>query len=1385
MESLVELIGESAAIHVVRGKLRKLLEGQPEGRRLPAILVQGETGTGKGLVARLMHRLGPRRGGPFVDINCPAIPETLLEAELFGYERGAFTDARHAKPGLLQTAHRGTLFLDEIGLLPASVQAKLLTVLEDRAVRRLGSTKTEAVDVCLISATNSDLREALRKRRFRDDLYHRLAVITLDLPPLRDRGRDVLLLAERFLARACVDYGLPPKTLGEEAQTRLLAHRWPGNIRELANVIERAALFTEAAVITGAMLGPLAAERPIPATPTLRASPSAVTPEEAMRQYLQRVLEESAGNISHAAARLGIARNTLYARLEKYGVRALLSHPTPVRRAGRPALVATPAPTGPRIQWERRGIALLRVALVEPGGVEACLHTSRALEGVIDKLQMFDGRVEELTPTGVVASFGVDRVDDAPRRAAHAAMVIHKGAARAREGTSRMPGVKMGIHVAQLLVGRSASRIDIDADAKRAQWPVLDQLLQAIAPDETGASAAAAPFLERRFELVPIGVGAGGADQPYRLTGQERRGLGLWGAMTQFVGRHDELEILRGRLAAAQHGQGQFVAVVGEPGVGKSRLLWEFNHSAPAAGWLVLESGAVPYGKATPYLPAIDLLKVYCGIAERDDQRVIREKLTGKLLALDREFEVALPAFLTLLDLPVDDRAWQTLDPAGRRRRTLDALKRFILRESQVQPLALVFEDLHWIDGETQALLEGLVESLPGARLLLLVSHRSEYAHDWGCSTSYTQLRIDPLPREGAEELLEVLLGTDPGLGPLKRLLIERTEGNPLFVEESVRALVETGAVTGTRGAYRLARGLPAIHVPGTVQDILTARIDRLPPEGKRLLETSAVIGKDFPFALLQAVANENEEMLRRGLGHLQTGEFLYETRLFPDLEYTFKHALTHEVAYGSLLHDRRRDLHAQIVGAIERFYQDRLTEHVERLAHHAMRGEMWEQAVTYLRQAGVKALVRSANREAVGGFEQALTALGHLPETRERLERGIDLRFDLRTALFPLGEFERIFGCLREAEGLARTLEDRQRLGHLSVYLCHNLQMTGHSAEARAFGQNAQAIAESLRDVPLQVMGNLYFGLACVGTGDHRRAEEHLLHALQLLEAFPSQERFGQPGFPAVSVRGFLGWVLAERGKFEEGIIHGQEGLRLAEALDHPYSLANVCWHLACLHIIRGEFRHVVGVLERGLALSREWNLTFFSALSTGSLGYAYALLGRVAEGIPLLEQALSANETMGHGAHQPLFLVYLGEAYVLADRLEDAHAFAGRALTLARERGQRGREARALRLLGEVAARHDPPEKAEAHYRDALALAEELGMRPLVAHCHLGLSKLYRRRGKRQEAQEHLATATTMYRDMGMPFWLEQAEEERKVSAGESLRSSTASGSTPVRPH
>jgi transcriptional regulator with AAA-type ATPase domain/tetratricopeptide (TPR) repeat protein len=1365
MDELAQLLGESPAINLVREKLRQLLGRQPAGRRLPAMLIQGETGTGKGLVARLVHGMGPRRGGPFVDINCPAIPETLLEAELFGFERGAFTDAHRAKPGLFQSAHGGTLFLDEVGLLPDSVQAKLLSAIEERVVRRLGSTRPESVDACIISATNTDLRAALRERRFREDLYHRLAVITLDLPALRDRDRDVLLLAERFLARACADYGLPPKRLDAQAQARLLAYDWPGNIRELANVIERAALFAESSVITGAMLDPLQVENPLPATPAPSPGAGAVTPEEAMRQHLVAVLEQSEGNISHAATRLGIARNTLYARLEKYGVRGHRPLQPPLRRPRRPSIDSTPAPTVTRTHWEQRGITLLRATLIEPDGIDGWSVTSRALDVVIDKLQTFGGRIEELTPRGILASFGVDPVDDAPRRAAQAALAIHKRAARAGESTDRVPGVKIGIHVAQLLVGRSETRVEIDSDAKRTQWSVLDHLLETTQTDETVVSAAAVPFLERRFELVPIDVGAGRADQPYRLTGQERRGLGLWGTMTQFVGRHEEVEVLWSRLAAAGRGHGQFVAVVGEPGVGKSRLIWEFTRSPHVDGWLVLEAGAVPYGKTTPYLPAIDLLKAYCGIGERDDRRIIREKVTSKLLALDPAFEVALPAFLTLLDLPVDDRAWQALDPAGRRRRTLDALKRLLLRESQVQPLVLVFEDLHWIDGETQALLDSLIESLGSARLLLLVNYRSEYQHAWASKASYSQMRLEALPAESAGELLEALLGDDPGLSPLKQRLVKR--GNPFFLEETVRTLVETKALAGERGRYRLTHPVQAIQIPATVQAMLAARIDRLPPKDKRLLQIASVVGKDVPFVLLRAIAELPDEALRRGLDHLQAAEFLFETGLFPDLEYSFKHALTHDVTYGGLLQDSRRELHARIVDALETFHRDRLGGEIERLAHHAVRGELREKAVHYLRQAGLKAAARSALADALVLFEQALGVLKALPEDQAILEQAFEIRLELRTVLTQLGELRRLLECLREAEALAERLNDDRRRGRVCSFMTITHSQLGELDEALASGTRALGIAERLGDLGLRILTTTHLEHVHNYRGDYERVIELATQNLATLPTDWVYEYFGNTAPASVFDRIWLVTSLAELGRFTEAAKYEAEAIRLAEPTNHAYTVGVAHRAASALHLLKGDWAKARSLIEHGIEALRTGNVVVQLPLAVAYSAWVLAQLGEASEALTRLQEGEQLLERLaGRGIVLHLGWAYraLGRACLLLGRLASARRLADRALESSPS--QPGFAAHALHLLGDIATQADrfDAESSVAHYRKALALAEPRGMRPLVAHCHLGLGKIYRRTGQRQEAKEHLATATTMYREMDMQFWLEQAQLETK---------------------
>jgi predicted ATPase len=627
--------------------------------------------------------------------------------------------------------------------------------------------------------------------------------------------------------------------------------------------------------------------------------------------------------------------------------------------------------------------------------------------------------VNQVMGDGIMALFGAPIAhEDHAVRACCAALRMQESINRYAEEARHAHGVtvqiRVGLNSGEVVVRSIGSDLRTDYTAVGETTHLAARMEQAARPGTVLITPATFDLVEGFIAVKPLGpVPVKGRVDPVevyevsgigpartRLQAAARRGL------TRFVGRDAEIEVLRRSLARAGAGHGQVVAIVGEAGVGKSRLHWEFTRSHHADGWLVLRSRSASYARGTPYLHVIELLKTYLGIQERDDPRQVRERVADKLLTLDRMLEPLLTPLLALFDVPVQDAAWDAVDPPQRRQRILEAVKRLLLRGSQVQSLLLVVADLHWIDSESQALLDALLESLATARVLLVVDYRPEYQHAWASKTYYTQLRVDPLPFESAEELLTALLGQDESLKPLKRVLIERTEGNPFFLEETVQTLVETGALIGDRGAYRMTEAPEAWQIPATAQAILAARIDRLPPEDKRLLQAASIIGKDVPFTLLKSIADVREESVHRGLTRLQTSEFLYETSVFPDLEYTFKHALTHEVTYASVLVDRRRALHARIFEAIETLYPDRLHEQVERLAHHAFRGELWEKALTYLRHAGDEALTRSAYPEAVARFEQALHPL---PATRQKVESAIDLRLELRQALFPLNELSAV----------------------------------------------------------------------------------------------------------------------------------------------------------------------------------------------------------------------------------------------------------------------------------------------------------------------------------------------------------------------------------------
>src|SRR2546428_2749490 len=634
---------------------------------------------------------------------------------------------------------------------------------------------------------------------------------------------------------------------------------------------------------------------------------------------------------------------------------------------------------------------------------------------MMEAVHRYEGTVNQVMGDGIMALFGAPLAhEDHAVRACYAALRMHDAIRRYAEDVRRTHGVevqiRVGLNSGDVVVRSVGSDLRMDYTAVGQTTHLAARMEQLALAGTTRLTAETLRLAEEFVQIRPLGPipvkGLAAPIEAFELTGAGAVRTRLQAARARgfrsFVGRDAEMDQIRQAAAQARQGRGQVVAVVGEAGVGKSRLFYEFIHSphVPGGGWRVLEASSVSYGKATPFLPLAELLRGYFRIDDRDDLRAVRAKVTGTLLTLDRALEDAVPAVLWILDVPEPGEAFLRLEPPQRRRRAIESVKRVLLRESQVQPLLLLFEDLHWIDTETQAVLDTLAESLGSAAVLLAVSYRPEYRHGWGSKTYYRQLRVDPLPPQSADALLRALLGADPATTPLAPLLISRTEGNPLFLEESVRTLVETGALVGEPGAYRLARAAATIQMPATVQAILATRIDRLRPELKRLLQAAAVVGKDVPVTLLAPVAEMADEALHAALGELQTAELLYEARLFPDLEYTFKHALTYEVAYGGVLQERRLALHGTILETLEHLHADRLGEHAEVLAHHAERAAIADKAVRYLREAGTKAAAPSANQEAVAFFGSALARPRGLPHTRETPSDALRVRITLGTPL-------------------------------------------------------------------------------------------------------------------------------------------------------------------------------------------------------------------------------------------------------------------------------------------------------------------------------------------------------------------------------------------------
>lgn len=1043
-------------------------------------------------------------------------------------------------------------------------------------------------------------------------------------------------------------------------------------------------------------------------------------------------------------------------------------------------LAVSALPPAAGLETERKYVTLLFadirgsleiIADRDPEEAQAVLDP--VLECLVRSVNAFGGTVNRTNGDGLMALFGAPiAYEDHALRAASAAIAMLQAVRElAREPNWKSDVqvlVRVGLNSGEVVLRANISGLPSDYSAIGETAHIASRVEQLAQPGTIALTAQTLKLLAGMVDVAPLGPvevkGLAHRIELYRLLGIRAERSRIRGPqdrpLSRFIGRSLEMGQLAEALTKARGGHGQLVAVVGEPGVGKSRLFLEFMRSREVEGCLVLESGSESFGPTNPMVPVIELARGYLNVERGDDPSAISAKLERRLGGIEGEDRHEIfNAFQALLVPDADLPGTHIGNPAERQYRILNGVAKALLRESRRQPLLMIIEDLHWIDAASRSFINSILDQLRDDSIVALVSYRPDYQPDWG-HRSFLQIRLERFSPAEVDIFLDALLGPDPSLAELKRDLELQTDGNALFLEESVHALVEAQILSGEPGAYRLAARPREISVPASVQAVLAARIDRLPADEKRILQCAAVIGRRVPYQLLSMIAETPPAALERAIDRLRAAEFLYEARRYPTQEYVFKHALTHEVAYTTLMQERRRRLHAQIFHALQTSVLPDSVDRAAQLAYHAFRAEVWDKALVHLRRAAANAVARSADTDAIRYLDQAVTALSHLPDDPAHLEQAIDVRLELRNALMPLGDRARMYRSLIEAEALARRLGDSGRLGWVCGYLTPYLWNLGEYGRALETGRLALDTAQAKGDTALEVIANRYLGHVHNSTGEYGEAVVRLQASLSSLQDEVLQKHFNLPYKSSIATSAWLASSLAELGRFTEAIDYARNGVNEAEAAGHAYSITAASCGLGVALLRRGDLAQAIPIAERAAELIRSGDFAALSAWITGILGSCYALAGKLSEAVFLLEEGVARMSAMQVKNGQAAVIASLGEACLLSGRHAEAVAHAERALTLARERGERGAEAWALRLTGDIAAARADQVNAHSAFRAAMDIAEGVGMRPLLAHCHFGLGQLHGRADEREAAGRHFSTALRLYRDMDMRHWLPRAE-------------------------
>jgi class 3 adenylate cyclase/tetratricopeptide (TPR) repeat protein len=954
------------------------------------------------------------------------------------------------------------------------------------------------------------------------------------------------------------------------------------------------------------------------------------------------------------------------------------------------------------------------------------------------------GGVDRPQGDGIMVLFGAPLADqDHAIRGCLAALAMQKAVAALDENVA----IRVGVHSGPVVVRSIRTGLSVDFDAIGETVHLAARMEQAAEPGKIRITEATYRLAKDFIRADPLGAqpvkGLAKEIGQYELV--DRTSLRtLWDAraasrLTPLVDREAEFAALRRAAADTLAGSGRMVLISGDAGSGKSRLVHEFLQEFRTDAWIVLRSGAMPFSLNAPYAMPAMLLASWLGLDEHDAIPAARLREA----AGDWGGRWGYAALATVLGLPVDDVEWQALDPDARRRHTHDALAKWIASLSRDRALILVFEDMQWADSESAGIVAMLARRAAELRLLIVATQRSGDANELAVPPDAIPLRVDALPLSAAREMVIHLVGGDPGLSPVRELLVEKTGGVPLFLEETTRALSETGAFDGHGQGVKL----DDIRVPSNVRLVLASRIDRLPPAEKELLQVASVMGVEAPVELLRQVADLSKGEMQLRVDALEAAGFL---RTVPG-RLLFAHILTRDAAHESLLMSRRRALHRRVVDALERSGEEAL--HL--LAHHAVHGELWAKAVHYLLQAANRAVELSAYVEAVELFEEALKALRQLPATPESLARGIDVRLALRAVLGATLDFPRIGQFLAEAKAMAVEIDDDRRLAAVAISEAMMHNQRGDCQDAIEAARLAHNVAERLDDETLLIPARIYLGQAHLWRGEIAETSRALSVALDWTSGPFRHRRLGTTGASSILCLGALAAAKGFAGQFAEAEKFAIEATAIAGEVERPYDSALAAWYRGRVLSYQGRMAEALEILDEAYRLSEVMEVRYLIPPLAMLIGFALTETGRLAEGADLLARAGAAQKARTLLVGEVWCSAYLGSAKLRAGELQRAAELGAEVLASASTHGYAILEVMAHRLLGAAKGRLASVAEADQHLDRAIARAEALGLRPELAHCRLERGLLMKELARPDAARDELERAAALYAEMGMGLW------------------------------